>query len=290
MAAFRPSHRPAVARMTHYVPIYDVEWTADVEVSLAALGAVVAVHRRRGARATFCIVGRLLELAPERYRALLSDDLFEVQNHSYSHIAVKQVVGAPPVDLEQVEDEVTRTNALIADALGVEPIGFRTPGGFTNGLQGQREVLGILQRAGMKWVSSDARGPAETVPAGFRQPYWYADDGFPDLLEIPGHTWHENVLKGYNPVTALWPPILPYGFPNRPPQTPEEEAAVHRQGMEHAVEKGLLYFSPPMHPWSLYRFNAEAKTVDLVLQDAERLGMPTATASEVYRVILEQRG
>jgi hypothetical protein len=60
--------------------------------------------------------------------------------------------------------------------------------------------------------------------------------------------------------------------------------------MEHAVEKGLLYFSPPMRPWSLYRFNAEAKTVDLVLQDAERLGMPIAIATEIYHQMLRQRG
>jgi len=271
--------------MTRYVPIYDVEWLADVEVSLASLEAVVKVHRRRSAPATFCIVGRLLELAPDRYRALLSDDLFEVQNHSYTHINVKQVAGFPPVDLGRVEDEIARTNALITEVFGIRPIGFRTPGGFTNGLRGETKALAIAARQGIRWISSDARGPLETVPAGFTQPYTYAEDGFPELVELPAHTWHENVLKGYNPVPAFWPPILPYGLPRFPPRTPEEEFEVHRLGMEHALAEKLVYFSPAMHPWSIYRFNPEARTVDLVLQHADCVGMPIATASHIYREI-----
>lgn len=272
--------------MTRYAPIYDVEWLDDVEFSLAALEAVVKVHRRRSAPATFCIVGRLLELAPDRYGALLSDDLFEVQNHSYTHMNVKQVAGGPPVDLAKVEDEIARTNALVADVFGVRPIGFRTPGGFTNGLRGQTKVLEIAARNGIRWISSDARGPAETVPAGFTQPYTYAGDGFPDLVELPAHTWHENVLKGYSPVPAFWPPILPYGLPRFPPRTPEEEFQIHRLGMEHALAEELIHFSPAMHPWSIYRFNSEARTVDLVLEHAGRIGMPIARASDIYREVI----
>lgn len=276
--------------MTPYLPVYDVEYLADVEYSLRALASVVAVHRRLRAPATFCICGALLEQAGPRYAELLRGELFDVHSHTYTHMRLKRAHECePPVDLAQARDEIERTAALLERHLGVSNPGLRTPGGFYRGLRGATELLALLAELEVPFVSSDARGPQETVPSPLTEPYWYAEDGFPHLLELPAHDWHENVLKGHNPVPCMWPPVLPWGYPSRPPRTPEEEFEVYRRSLHAVSEMSLTYYSPPMHPWSVYRFNPEARTVALMLEEVRRIGMPVTTFSAVQRELRARR-
>jgi peptidoglycan/xylan/chitin deacetylase (PgdA/CDA1 family) len=276
--------------MTPYMPVYDVEYLGDVEYSLRALESVVKVHRRMEAPATFCICGQLLEQAGPRYAQLLCDELFDVHSHTYTHMPVKRTAKHDdPVDLAQVREELVRTAALLERHPGVSNPGLRTPGGFYRGLRGERELLALLVELGVPFVSSDARGPMETVPSPLTEPYWYDEDGFPGLLELPAQDWHENVLKGHNPVPCMWPPVLPWGYPSQPPQTPEEEFAVYRASLHGVAEMALTYYSPPMHPWSIYRFNTEARTVALMLEEVRRIGMPVTSFSAVHRDLRAKR-
>ena len=75
-----------------YVAAYDVE--ADPEVSVPATRAVAAVHRRHRAPATFFIVTRLLETAKEEFRAILDDELFDIQSHTHTHARLKELVAS----------------------------------------------------------------------------------------------------------------------------------------------------------------------------------------------------
>jgi len=276
--------------VTRYVPVYDVEYLQDVEYSLRALESVVKVHRRMRAPATFCICGKLLENAGPRYAELLRDDLFDVHSHTYTHVRLKRTSDTePPPDMRLARVEIELTAALLERHLGVREPGLRTPGGFYRGLQGATELLALLEELHVPFVSSDARGPQETIPAPLTEPYWYDDDGFPGLLELPAHDWHENVLKGHSPVPCAWPPLLPWGYPSQAPRTPEEEFEVYRKGLHGAAERGMTYYSPPMHPWSIYRFNPEARTVALILEEVARIGMPITTFSAIHRELREKR-
>jgi len=276
--------------VTSYLPVYDVEYMRDVEYSLRALESVVKVHRRMEAPATFCLIGKLLGEAGPRYAELLRDEMFDVHSHTYTHMQLKRTSDSePPVDLEQARDEIQRTAALLEQHLGVAKPGLRTPGGFYRGLRGAPEVLALLAELGVPFVSSDARGPMETVPAPLTEPYWYDEDGFPNMLELPAHDWHENVLKGHNLVPCHWPPVLPWGYPSLPPKTPQEEFEVYRKSLHGVLELGMTYYSPPMHPWSVYRFNAEARTVELILEEVRRMDMPITTFSAVHRQLRAQR-
>ena len=276
--------------MTPYLPVYDVEYLGDVEYSLRALESVVTVHRRMETPATFCVCGQLLDKAGPRYAELLRDDLFDVHSHTFTHMPVKRTTKHDdPVNLAQVREELERTAALLERHLGVTNPGLRAPGGFYRGLRGETQLLALLVELLVPFVSSDARGPMETIPSPLTEPYWYDEDGFPGLLELPAQDWHENVLKGHNPVPCMWPPVLPWGYPSRPPQTPEEEFAVYRTSLDGVAEMDLTYYSPPMHPWSIYRFNPEARTVALILEEVRRMDMPVTTFSAVHRELRAKR-
>ena len=266
---------------TAYVAAYDLE---NEKLSPEALEAIADVHARHSIPATFFVVGRLLEVNPGKYDALRDEELFDVESHTYSHKLLKEsVVHGKGVSLDVVEAEVSRASDLLSSAFNREIIGLRTPCGFYRGLQGEKDVLEILWRNGIRFVSSDLRGRLDTLPAPFTQPYWYEEDGFPQLLELPGHDWHDNVLKGYGSVPAFWPPIFPWGLPSKPPETPEEEfEKVYRHSIDYAIEQDLTYYSPIMHPWSIYRFSKEAKTIDLILSYAKERGMEFLTYRWMY--------
>ena len=276
--------------MTPYLPVYDVEYRADVEYSLRALESVVRVHRRLHAPATFCIVGALLEQAGPRYAELVGDDLFDAHSHTYTHMMLKRTNDRqPPVDMAQARDEIARTAELLRRHLGVTSPGLRTPNGFYRGLRGETRMLALLAELGVPCVSSDLRGPEETVPSPLTEPYWYGEDGFPNLLELPSHDWHDNVLKGFAAVPCMWPPVLPWGLPNRPPRTPQEEFEYYRAALNGAVEAGITYYSPVLHPWSIFQFDPEARALELILEEVARLGMPITTFSAVHHELRARR-
>jgi signal transduction histidine kinase len=261
-----------------YVAAYDVE--ADPEVSVPATRAVAAVHRRHQAPATFFIVTRLLETAADEFRAILDDELFDIQSHTHTHARLKELVARDERDALQREIEHPRE--LIRDTFGRDAQGLTTPGGYTDGLRGESTLLRMLHDCGFRFVRSDARGPRETVPAPLTQPYWYAAAGFSDVLELPPQLWHDNILKGYTQGSIRWPPQVPWGVPATPPESPEEEFAVWRTGADYAVETGLRVYMPTMHAWSMYRLSRDARTIDLLLRHVRDLGMEVASCREVY--------
>ncbi len=261
-----------------YVAAYDVE--ADPEVSVPATRAVAAVHRRHEAPATFFIVTRLLEAAGQEFRAVLDDHLFDIQSHTHTHARLKELVERGEKDALRREIEVPRK--LIRETFGRDAEGLTTPGGYTDGLQGEGELLGLLHESGIRFVRSDARGPKETVPAPLTQPYWYAAEGFPDVLELPPQLWHDNILKGYTEAAVRWPPWVPWGVPPTPPESPEQEFAVWRTGADYAVQNELRVYMPTMHAWSIYRLSRDARTLDLLLAYVRDRGMEVVSCREVY--------
>ena len=267
------------AKPSMYVAAYDVE--ADPEVSVPAVRAVAAVHRRHGAPATFFIVTRLLEAAGDDLKAILDDGLFDIQSHTHTHARLKKLAAAP--DAAALQREIERPRRLIEEVFGREATGLTTPGGYTDGLQGETKLLAVLHEHGIRFVRSDARGPQQTVPAPLTQPYWYAADGFADILELPPQLWHDNILKGYTQGSVRWPPVVPWGVPAAPPESPEEEFAVWRLGADYVLQNGLRLYMPTMHAWSMYRMSREARTVDLLLKYVRDCGMEIVSCREVYR-------
>jgi len=244
--------------------------------------------------ATFFLVGELLEDPDWAAEAkdLLSYPLFDVQSHTYTHIPVIPLdLSTPDIAYQNhVADEIKKTNAIIEKVFGTEVIGFRTPGGYENGLGTAAWLIHALWRSGIRYSSSQLTGPGCTNPSPLAKPYWNETDILHPILELPACDWHDNALKGFNRVPIQWPPLLPWGYPTREPTTPQEEFEVYKQGIDYVFSgTEYLYYSPIMHPWSVYRFNHNADTIGLILSYVKELGMECRKFSDIFDDIDSER-
>lgn len=155
-------------------------------------------------------VGRLFEQADVGWLKDLARDGHPIGNHTYDHV---NVLATKPEDIqfrfkrapwliegrtpEQViVENIKQTTAALKTRIGVDPSGFRTPGGFANGLADRADVRQWLRDLGFTWVSS--KYPSHPMTDPFREPTGTVLDGivaaqekaqpfrYPDgLIEVP---------------------------------------------------------------------------------------------------------
>jgi hypothetical protein len=268
--------------MTTFCAAYDTESVACLE----AVRRIVDVHERFRMPATFFIVAELLD-TPQgaEYRRLIGGNpLFEIASHSYTHMLLREhrVCGKPgPSDLHA--HEIIDSKKRIEDCFGRVVAGFRSPVGFSDGLQGAPHLLALCQQAGYRYSSSLLWGPQESLPALVREPFAYAKEGHPGLWEVPAFGWHENVLKGFSGsslLVQLYPAPIPEAAAIRFITTPAEEIAVHRAIIDHARAAGCGHASLIWHPWSLHRFDPEMTMLQGVFQYVRDCQMPVGTFAD----------
>ncbi len=273
--------------MTRYIAAYDTESAACLE----ACRGIVAIHRKHAMPGTFFIVGQTLDDNPKEYRKLLDDPLFEVASHTWSHKMLRDhpFCGAAAADAE-IREEIFHGKEIVERVFERSCLGLRPGCSFDNALRGARLPLQLIHEAGYKYTSSLAWGPQYSMPALLTSPFRYADDGYPDLWELPCHGWHDNLLanlnRGWGAQRALlWPPVMPEAIPTRPVRTADEAFAVNRIFLERAAEQELPFVSLIWHPWSLHRFDASLRMLDLVFSQVRQLGLTPGTYADVYRAI-----
>jgi hypothetical protein len=278
--------------MTRYIAAYDTEMSGvrkprpDVPSCLEACRRIVEVHRRHGMPATFFVVGRVLEEAPDEFRRLLDDPLFEIASHGYAHkvLADHPLCGPAPAP-DEIREEVQRGVESVERVFGRRCRGFRPACGTTDGLRGAPELLGLLDRAGVRYVSSVLWGEDFSLPAPIAQAFTYTGEGYPALREIPAHGWHENLLKGSNRVFgqgARRAILFPIPFPEAVPpgflKTPEEEFRFNnRFFIDRALTEGSGHVSLIWHPWSLAFFDPEMRMLELTFRYVRERGLEPCT-------------
>ena len=159
---------------------------------IAGVRAVAQVHLERQAPASFFIVAELLQRAAPEFRAILDEPLFDIQCHSFTH---KDLIGLADDD-DALQRELVDSKKLIEDTFARPVIGLTAPGGYTRGFIGQERILHVMWEAGYRYMRTVGAGPDGTMPAPLNRPFWYAREGFPGLLEMPSHAWHDNILTG----------------------------------------------------------------------------------------------
>ncbi|MBX3015467.1 MAG: polysaccharide deacetylase family protein [Caldilineaceae bacterium] len=273
--------------MTRYIAAYDTEKPQDC---LTACQQIRAVHEQFSFPGTFFIVGKRLEDEGEGYRAVLGDvPEFEIASHTYSHKMLRDHPFCGPAPAQLTRDEELRLGKeRIEQTFQRACVGLRPGCGFAEGLRGDTWLTAAVADTGFRYVSSVLWGPDYTVPALFETPYTYAEDGQPALWELPGHGWHENLLKAHNlTVTArrivAWPSPFPAGVPLSPITTPEEEFAVNRLFIDQAVALGLPYISLIWHPWSLARFDPAMTMLKLTFAYVQELGLEATTYADEWQ-------
>ena len=132
--------------------------------------AVEAARRVKQAGGTlhFFVVGRVFEQENIDWLREIVAAGHPVGNHTYDHVNVK---AQKPEDLQfrfrrspwliegksardVIAENIRITTEAMKQRLGVPPAGFRTPGGFHNGLNDAPEVQQLLIDQGYRWVSS----------------------------------------------------------------------------------------------------------------------------------------
>ena len=154
----------------------------------------VEVARRvkaAGGRMHFFLVGRVLEHESVAWLDEIKAMGHAIGNHTYDHVNVLArkaedvqfrfrrapwLMGGRSVP-DVLADNIALTTQAMRQRLGIAPAGFRTPGGFAEGLTGRPDVQKMLQAQGFEWVSSKYTRGIEQC-----QPFHYPETG---LLEIP---------------------------------------------------------------------------------------------------------
>ena len=191
-----------------------VEWNyekgnLDEATKRYALEAARMVRRAGGVLHFFC-VGRVLEQPDVEWLREIAALGHPVGNHTYDHVNVKAreaveaqfrfqrspwlVAGKTAAEL--VRENIRVTSAALESRVRIKTNGFRTPGGFHNGLEDRPDVQELLLDLGYTWVSSKypphpvgkpGEAPGDDVYAGIvaaqkaAQPYRYPTG----LVEIP---------------------------------------------------------------------------------------------------------
>jgi hypothetical protein len=146
--------------------------------------AVEAGRRVRAAGGVchFFVVGQVLEQPDVAWLKDLAGAGHLLGNHTYDHVNVR---ATRPQDLQfrfqrapwliegrssikVVEENIRLASAAMKSRLGVEAAGFRTPGGFADGLSTVPEVRTLLRDLGFRWVSS--KYPGSPIPKQGAQP------------------------------------------------------------------------------------------------------------------------
>jgi len=259
--------------MTTYVAAYDTEQPA----CLAGVRRIVEVHERFEIPATFFLVAGLLEQQRAEYVELLRDHpLFEVGCHTYSHMVLVDTPrygkAGPP---ERYRRELVDSKHVIEDAFGREVVGLRPPVCAPDGLTSAPHVLKVLRDTGYRYVSSVAWGPDFSMPAPLVRPFTYADQGYPELWELPPCGWHENLLKGNNKtgpmLLCLFPPDMPEAIPSDYVKTAEEEFAFNnRPFIDRAIRDDAPLVSLIWHPWSLHQFDPDMRMLEITFTYARK--------------------
>jgi peptidoglycan/xylan/chitin deacetylase (PgdA/CDA1 family) len=239
----------------------------------AAKSYSLGVARRvkaAGGRLHFFCVARVLEQENVDWLAEIAAMGHAIGNHTYDHV---NVLARRPEEIQfrfqrapwligrqTVEDVIAANIALAHQAiktrLGIEPAGFRTPGGFAHGLRGHAGVQRILAAQGYTWVSAQyTRHPLDGDPKVYlppalerSQPFRYEETR---LVEIPMSPISDiNAFRG-----GKWPL--------------ERFLAATRVAVEWAIEKRAV-LDLLAHPSCLGIVDPDYRTVDMICSMVRR--------------------
>jgi peptidoglycan/xylan/chitin deacetylase (PgdA/CDA1 family) len=185
LAADPPADKTLVAitldlEMSRNFPTWDqTHWdyekgNLDDATKEYAVEAARRVHER-GGMVHFFALGQTMEQADVGWLRDLAARGNPIGNHTYDHINVKAkrledlqhrfrrapwlVEGKTPA--EAVADNIRLGGRALRQRLGIAPAGFRTPGGFPEGLADRQDLQTLLLKLGYTWVSS--RYPAHPL-------------------------------------------------------------------------------------------------------------------------------
>lgn len=248
--------------------------------------AVEAARRvkARGGRIHFFALGRTFEQDDVGWLRTIVAEGHPVGNHTYDHVNIKAtraediqfrfkrapwlIRGKSPAEV--IAENIRLMALALRERAGVEPAGFRTPGGFPDGLGDRPDLQALLLKMGYRWVSS-------------KYP--------PHPVGTPGQAPTPEVLAA---IVAAQKPAQPFVYPSglvEVPMSPISDIGGFRNGrwpldsFLEAIRAGVSWaiehravFDFLGHPSCLTAADPEFRTIDLVCDLVQQAGDRAALA------------
>jgi Polysaccharide deacetylase len=167
--------------------------------------------KARGGVIHFFALGQTMEQEDVRWLREIVAQGHPVGNHTYDHVNVKAtrrediqfrfrrapwlIEGKSPAEV--IAGNIRLAELALKERIGIAPAGFRTPGGFNNGLEDRPDLQTMLLKMGYQWASSkypahpitgaSGKAPDDRTMAGIlaaqdqAQPFVYPSG----LVELP---------------------------------------------------------------------------------------------------------
>lgn len=260
---------------------YDVESSGDPSTVRRFLEKAGKVHSDLSAPCTFFLVGKVVEGNWQELAELRQSwDLFNYEQHTYSHMLLKTVCiddgekitlvkGGSP---EEIEREISRTNQILSERLGVQCWGLTGPWGYYRGLCDRPDLLEILNRNGIRFLRTYARDERDFQPVSFEiQPFWYRPQGFPDMLELGIHGWQDVYWRSIN------------GWENT-----KGYLDLLKDTVDMVARRGLVW-SYGSHDWSSIKADPEMSVMRGFIEYAKDSGLRTLNYRSFYLEAMKAR-
>jgi peptidoglycan/xylan/chitin deacetylase (PgdA/CDA1 family) len=223
-------------------------------------------------------VGRVLEQDKVDWLKGIVEQGHPVGNHTYDHVNVR---AKKPADIqfrfqrapwliegktprEVIAENIRLCSAALQTRIGIKPAGFRTPGGFSDGLADRPDLQQMLLDQGFTWVSS--KYPAHPLgPSGME----------------PSSKVLDAIVKAQ---AAAQPFVYPRGLVEVP-MSPISDIGAFRNGrwklesflkaIRLAVEWTIAHraaFDFLGHPSCLYVTDPRFRTIDLICDLVKKAG------------------
>lgn len=286
---------------------YDTERFEEPSVTSQFLRTMSRIHEEYDIPCTLFLVGKVIETNVEDIRPLVGNPLFDLQQHSYSHRPFKtyvmdfqaipdeewtrrstrqlreleglqtrpKIIVHRGLSLDEIKEEVTRTQDCLRDLLGIEHNrGLTCPYAYYLGLLDRPDITDLLYGLGIRFIRSWGRNHFGWLPTPFSvQPFFYEAHGHEDMLEIPIQGWHDGTWK----FVHGWTDIDGY-------------VAMLKECLLEVVEKDYTW-SVLAHDWSSIREDAQMSGIRAFIEHAlEQEDVTFMSHSAFYEQALAERG
>ncbi len=245
---------------------YDVEHP-DPAVTRQFLQTARTIHEELGIPCTLFVVGRTLRQSPEAFRELVGHPLFDLQQHTETHLRLKTVyqeneegikvfLGGTP---DEVRADVGACQITFEEILGFRPSGLTGPYNYYRGLLDRPDLVRIVRDEGIRFLRCFGRDAHDWQPTPFFAPFSLAALGFPDVWEYGIHGWQDCILREKLGWTGL-------------------DAYFQRLRLD--VDRVVAddgYFSYCQHDWSSVRADPELTLTRRILEYVRDAGIQVTT-------------
>ena len=234
--------------------------------------------RSRGGMIHFFAVGQVFEQENVDWLKQLNAEGHPIGNHTYDHV---YVLATRPAEIQVrfqrapwllegktppqvIRENIQRCTEAMRTRLGIAPAGFRTPGGFAEGLHGRPDVQQMLLDCGFNWVSCKYPAHPNSQPG-----------------EAPTRAVFDGIVRAQ---ATAQPFVYPTGLVDIP-MSPISDVGAFRTGrwkladFLHAIRLGVEWaieqravFDLLAHPSVLYPNDPEFKVFELVCDLVKQAG------------------